>query len=132
MAKIVSKGTTLKRAGVLVAQVISVSHSGQEVETYESSDLSTSGVGKEYARTGWVEGGSMDVEVFWDPSLAGHQLITDDILTPAESAWVLTFSDATTAAFDAAGISMDITVDMNDALKASLTFKLDQILSYPT
>ncbi len=136
MAKIVSKGTVIKRnigAGlVTVAQVLSVDHSGAEVETYENSDLGTTGSGKEYANTGWTEGGSVDLELFYDPGLAGHQEITDDITTPVERAWEITFSDSTAAAFDVAGMGFGFTVDMNDGLKSSLTLKLDQLMTYPT
>ena len=128
MAKIVSKGTIIQHnigAGlVTIAQVLSIDHSGAEVETYEASDLSTTGSGKEYANTGWVEGGSVDFEAFFDPGLAGHQAITDDITTPIERAWSITFSDSTTAAFTVAGMGFGFTVAFVFALGFGFAFGL--------
>ena len=136
MAKIVGKGTIIQHnigAGlVTIAQVISIDHSGAENETYESSDLSTTGSGKEYANTGWTEGGSIDFELFYDPALAAQQSLFDDFIAPTERAWSLTFSDSTTAAFNVAGMSVGIAVDMADGVKASISCKLDQLLVYPT
>lgn len=136
MAKIVSKGTVIKQTISMsltaVAQVISLSHSGAEVETYDATTLDTSGSGKEYSNTGYVEGGSVDLELFYDPALSGHQAITDDVTTPAERAWEITFSDTTAAAFTVAGVGFGFDIDMSDATKGSVSLKLDQLMTYPT
>ena len=138
MAKIVCKGTILKQTVsstlTAVAQIISMDHSGAESETFESTTLDTSGAGKEYTATGYSEGGTVDFELFYDPALAGHQSITDEVTTPIERAWQITFADAssTTAAFTAAGLGFGFAVDMNDGLKGSVSIKLDQLLTYPT
>ena len=135
MAKIVSKGTIIQHNPggglVTVAQVISIDHSGAEVQTYDSTDLSSS-AGIEYATTGYVEGGSISVEYFYDPALAAMQTLLDDLTTPVERAWSITFSDSTTAAFNVAGMGFGFTVDMGDGLKGTLDLKLDQLLTYPT
>jgi len=138
MAKVVCKGTIIKQtismALTAVAQVISIEHSGAESETFDATTLDTVGAGKEYLKTDYSEGGSISMEVFWDPALAGHQTITDEITTPSEVAWEMTFADTgvTTMAFTAAGTGFDWSVDMNDGLKASITLKLDQLATYPT
>jgi len=138
MAKIVSKGTVLKQtiSSVLtaVAQVISIDHSGAESETFETTTLDSPGNGKEYLATGFSEGGTIDFDLFYDPALAGHQSITDEVTTPAERAWEITFADAATTAagFTAAGLGFGFSVDMNDGLKGSVSIKLDQLMTYPT
>jgi len=143
MAKVICKGTILKQtvsmALTAVAQVISIDHSGAESETFESTTLDTMGAGKEYLPTGYSEGGIVDFEIFMDPALAGHQSITDEITTPTPQGtilviWETTFADAaaTTSAFTAAGTGYGWTVDMNDGLKASISLKLDQLMTYPT
>lgn len=138
MVKIVSKGTIIKHdigAGlVAVAQVISIDHSGAEVQTYDATTLDTTGAGIEYANTGYAEGGTIDLELFYDPLLAGHQGITDDITTPAEVPWEITYADAgvTTMAFTVAGTGWGFTVDMADGLKGSVSLKLDQLPTYPS
>lgn len=138
MAKIKCKGTKLQQELAMtltdVAQVISLEVSGAESETYDATALDTTGAGKEYAATGYSEGGSVSGELFYDPALAGHQAITDLITTPAEQDWSITFADSapTSMPFTGAGIGFDISVDMNDGLKASFSIKLDQLATYPT
>ena len=138
MAKIVSKGTVLKQTigSVLtaVAQIVSIDHSGAESETFESTTLDTSGNGKEYLATGFSEGGTLDFDLFYDPALAGHQSITDEVTTPAARAWEITFADAATTAagVTSAGLGFGFSVDMNDGLKGSVSIKLDQLMTYPT
>ena len=138
MAKIKCKGTVLKQdiASTLtaVAQITSIDASGAEVETADVTTLDTTGAGKEYLNTGYTEGGSLDFELFFDPVLAGHQALTDDLTTPAERNYSITFADAATTAwtFTAAGIGMGLTADMSDALKASFSVKLDQLFAYST
>jgi hypothetical protein len=136
MAKIRVKGSVIKQdiAATLtaVAQVIEFSTSGAETETYDSTTLDTIGAGKEYSATGYAEGGSVDFSVFFDPALGGHQALTDDITTPAERDYSITFADVGTTAwtFTAAGIGVNVTGAMNDGLKADVSLKLDQLLGY--
>jgi len=138
MAKIKCKGTVIKQTIsttlTAVAQILDFNHSGAETETFESSTLDTSGAGKEYAQTGWTEGGSMDFTLFFDPALAGHQAIMDDVTTPTERNWSIEFADAatTTATFDVAGVGFGWSGSLNDGLKADVSLKLDQLVNYPT
>jgi hypothetical protein len=138
MAKVKVKGSVVKQdiAATLtaVAQVIEFSTSGAESETYDATTLDTIGAGKEYAQTGYSEGGSFDFSIFLDPALAGHQALTDDITTPAERDYSVTFADSGTTAwtFTAAGIGLNVSGAMSDGLKADVSLKLDQLFDYAT
>ena len=138
MAKIKCKGAVLKQdiaaSLTAVAQVIEFSADGAETGTFDCTTLDTTGAGKEYGQTGYTEGGSVTFSLFFDPVLAGHQSLTDDLLVPAERDYSLTFADAGTTewTFTAAGIGMGITNSMDDGLKADFTLKLDQLFAYTT
>ena len=132
------KGTVIKQeiSSVLtaVAQIIEFSHSGAESETFDATTIDTSGAGKEYAPTGYSEGGSFDFSIFYDPALAGHQAITDLVAAPAACNWDCTFTDtgATNSTFTSAGVGFGFTGAMNDGLKADVSLKLDQLFAYST
>lgn len=138
MAKVVSKGTVLQQelsmVFTAVAQVISLEQSGAESETFECTTLDTTGAGKEYGSTGYTEPGSVNFEIFYDPALAGHQAISDLLVTPAAQNWKLIFADTGTSEypFTGAGISFDVTVAMNDGLKASGAIKLNGLGTWPS
>lgn len=137
MAKIKVKGSALRQdvsGMVAVAQIISFGFDGAESETYESDTLDNTSAGIPYDETGRTEGGSFSAELFFDPVLAGHQNITDLLITPAGETWDMTFADAgsTVWPFSGAGLGFGITAALNDGLKASLTIKLDTIVDYPT
>lgn len=137
MAKIVGKGSVLKFdiASVLtaVANVTSISHSGAEIETVETTDLG-SGVGKVYQSTGYTEGGTVDYEMMFDPSLAGHQAITDDLTTPpsAGRSHSVDFSDASVWEWTAAGQGFSVNINMNDVVRSSHTNKITGLMAYDT
>lgn len=138
MAKLKTKGTVIKQtiSSVLtaVAQITSFNHSGAESETFDATTIDTSGAGKEYAPTGYSEGGTFDFEFFYDPALSGHQAITDLITTPATCVWDITFTDSQpdTAAFTGAGLSFGFTGAMNDGLKADVSIKITGLMDYDT
>jgi hypothetical protein len=138
MSKIRVKGSvisqTITTTLTAVAQIIDFSHTGVETETYDATTLDTTGAGREMAATGLVTGGTLDFSMFLDVALAGHQTIMDDITTPVERNWSLTFADAATtvATFDVAGIGFGITGSMDDGLKADVSLTLDQLMNYPT
>jgi len=136
MAKVPVKGTIIKQeiSAVLtaVAQITEFSSSGAESETYDATTIDTSGAGKEYAPTGYSEGGSFDFGMFYDPELAGHQAVTDLVTTPAECNWDITFADTggSNSTMTSAGVSFSFTGAMNDGLKADVSLKLDQLIAY--
>ena len=130
MAKIRVKGTVIKQTITTtltaVAQVLEFGQSGAASETYDSTTLDTPGAGKQYDPTGYSECGTFDFSLFYDPALAGHQALKDELATPATSAWSLTFADAATtvSTFTVAGVGLGFTGAMNDGLKADVSLKL--------
>ncbi len=138
MAKVPGKGTVLQQelsmTFTAVAQLTSVSTSGAESETYDSTTLDTSGAGKEYAQTGYSEGGSVEIEGFYDPALAGHQAISDLVTTPADQNWKIIFADSGTTEmpYTSAGVSFSVDAQMNDGLKFSSSHKCDGLPTFPT
>ena len=137
MAKIKVKGTVFQKtiSAVLtdIAQCISIEFSGAEVETFNSTTLD-GGVGMTYSQTGFSEGGTCDVELYYDPALSAHQAITDEIAAPADCVWNVTFADSGTTdmGFTSAGVGFGISVQMGDGLKGSVSLKLTGLPTFPT
>ena len=138
MAKIKSKGTVFKQdiSSVLtaVAQVISLNTSGAETETFDADTLDNSDAGIPYDPTGRAEGGSVDMSLFFDPALIGHQEITDYVTTPAKRNHSITFADDASTAwtFTAAGLSFGVAVELANGLVADVSYKVDKLISYAT
>ena len=138
MAKLKVKGTVIEQATgttyAAIAQVTSFNVSGIETETYDSRTLDgTAGV--EYDPTGFVEGGSVTFDLLYDPALAGHQAITDLAVAahltttgaPNDVNWKIKFANtsSTELTFVGAGIGVDITGEISDGLRSSITIKCD-------
>lgn len=141
MAKVVGKGTVLEQdissTLTAVAQIISIDLPEAEVETVEADTLDNADAGIPYEQTGRVEGGSLGLEMYFDPALAGHQEFTDklnDPLTNLPDDYNIEFADAATTAwpFTAAGISLGGSIAVNDLVKAKVSIKLDKTVTYPT
>jgi len=137
MAKMQTKGAVLTYdagggGAAAVAQIVSFSHSGAETETYDATTIDTSGSGREYLASGFTEGGTFDFTLFFDSELAGHKLLTADVTTPAERDYSIQLSGGTAMAFTAAGISFGFQGDMADGVKADVSLKLDQLMTYTT
>jgi len=141
MAKIKGKGTILEMDvdGVLtaVAQVISVDQSGMESLTFDSDTLDNTSAGKPYDPTGESEGGTCGFEFFFDAALTGHKAMLELIANPSDYIdvdWQLTYATSpspTAWPFVGAGFGMDVTVVLNDGVKASATVKLDGLPTFP-
>lgn len=137
MAKIKCKGTVLKQqlgsTLTAVAQVISLSWSGAESQTYEADTLDNASAGIPYETTGRTEGGSLSGELFLDPALSGHQALLALLTTPADESWSLTFADVapTSWTFTGAGFGMGATVALADGLKADFSIKIDGLPTFP-
>jgi len=142
MAKVVSKGTTLKQtisaSLTAVAQVISLEHSGAKAHTYDSNTLDGP-VFDTLDLTGYSAPGAISGELFYDPNLAGHKFLTGLMgysTTPAaQNAMSLTFVDAgtTVMAFTAAAVGFGVTVDMGSGLKGKFDIDItgDPGFSHP-
>jgi hypothetical protein len=125
MAKIQCKGTALKidiaTVYTAIAQAISIKPPVMRSLDFDSTTLD-GGVGMTKDVSGYGEGGEFESEIFWDPELAPHAAITDNITTPAETSWQILFVNAGASLldFDVAGLELSPAVDMKDGLKASV------------
>lgn len=136
MAKVKVKGTTLKQTIAMsltdVAQLTSVSVSGNENETVDSDTLDNASSGIPYESTGRTEGGSVDFEGLYDPALAGHQAITDLLTTAADTVWNIVWADTTVHAFTSAGVGFDVDAQQGALLQCSGSLKVDGLATWPT
>ncbi|MCH7700664.1 MAG: hypothetical protein IID37_03150 [Planctomycetes bacterium] len=84
MSKVIGKGTVLQESIATVftaiAQIISLDLPEAETETVEADTLDNANAGIPYEATGRTEGGSVSGELYFDPTLAGHQQFTDHLL----------------------------------------------------
>lgn len=128
MATLKGKGTVLQQtiASVLtdVAQSLGFNVDGEENETFDGTTLD-SGVFKVHNATGYTEPGSVKMDFFFDPALAGHVAIVALLTTPASCVWKLKYSDSgpSSLTYTTNGIGLSQTVVMNDGLKGSLSMK---------
>lgn len=145
MAKVKVKGTVLSQASgttyTPVAQITSFSVSGMETETYESRTIDgTAGIS--YDPTGYVEGGSTSFDLLYDPALTGHQDITDIVVAASmlttgaanKVNWKIVFANtnSTELTMTSAGIGFEITGEMSDGLRSSVTLKHDGMPVLPS
>lgn len=144
MAKVKTKGTALKvdvaDVQTAIAQIISLTKDNMAVQTYDATTLDQTDPGILYEPTGFVEGGSVSGELFFDPSLAGHQYLTT-ILSAPETYFAgddnlectLAFATAPEVAwtFYAAGMGLGVNVAANDGLKSPFEFKLKGLPTFP-
>lgn len=116
-----------------IAQVISFEESGADTERYDSTSLDT-GVFKTQDVTGYAAPGELTLELFWDPALAGHQLLTDQLAAPASRNYRVTFADQATTqkTFAACGLGFGYKVAMADGLKGTVKLPITGDPGYPT
>lgn len=137
MAKVKCKGMVLSHTVgtslTALAQITDFEESGAEAQTYDSTTLD-GGVFKTYDPTGFSEPGEISGTLFYDPALAGHQNITDQIAAPATNAGQVTFANSatTTKAFTAVGHAFGYAVAMDDGLKGKFKVKLTGDPGWPT
>ena len=144
MAKLKTKGTVLEIASgttyTAIAQVSGFSISGTATETAEVDTLdSTVGIPK--MSTGRVGGGTVTYDINFDPALAGHKtltaLVTSAHLNTAsqhlQQSWRVKFTDtsSTSMTFVSAGAGFDISGDITDALRSTLTLEVDGCPAFP-
>lgn len=138
MAKVKGKGSIFKMtiASTLtpVAQLIEFGVDGSGADTYKSTTLDNSDAFHTYEVTGYSEGGTFSASMFYDPALAGHQFITDQITTPASNACQITYADtgATTQSLTATGWQFGSKVVMDDGLKADVSAQITGSTGWPT
>jgi hypothetical protein len=96
MAKVPGKGTTLAH-GVsatftTIAQRASIDGPDAKVGTANTTDLDSAAA--EYRPT-LPDGGELSMQIWWDPAIPTHQLLTSLWTTPTVESWKLTFANAT-------------------------------------
>ena len=138
MARIKGKGSVLQveiaSVFTAIAQLTSIDGPEAEVEDADATALDTSGAGKLYAPTGFVEPGEVDAEGLFDPVLASHQALTDLLTAPATVNWKLIFADAAPTTWPFAGHLKKLgpKIEMGDLLRFSFGIKLSGLVTYPT
>jgi hypothetical protein len=138
MAKIKGKGTvykhTISAALTALAQVISIDFSGAESEKYESRALDSDPY-MTYELTGYAMPGQVDLELFWDPGLAGHKALLlrmgSGSTIPVTNAHQVTYSDNTTQDFTQCSTAFGASVRTNDGVKAKVTFGITGDPAFP-
>ena len=126
MAKLKGKGSVVQQtiAAVLtdIAQILSIDISGEASEDYDSTTLD-GGVYKTKDFTGYAEGGTVKIELFFDPALAGHVNLVTNMSVPASVVYKVKYSDAgpSSLTYTAAGTSLDQKIVQNDGVKATFT-----------
>ena len=140
---VVSKGTVLQMdvAGSLaaVAEVLSVEVSGAKSETFDATTLSQAASGMARHATGFSTPPDVSAELFWLPTNAGHQAITDEITTPTtvvanqlDGKIIYADTGATEMPFKIAGVEVGVTVAKDDGVKGNVTFTLNGQPTWPT
>lgn len=124
---------TVSAALADIAQLTGFQHQGSKSNTFDSTILE-GGVFKTKAQTGYSDPGTVSADLFYDPALAGHQAITDNITTPADNAMKIIYADsgATQQSFTSAGVEFGVTVAIDDGLKGSVTYEVDGDPGWPT
>lgn len=124
MAKIIGKGTilrsTISAMLTAVAQVNSISTSGFASQTFDGTSLD-SAVGREMILTGYSTPGNVDLELFYDPALAGHAFYLTTISVPVNVVHTITYVNATVLTFTGSGMDFGATIAMDDGVKATLS-----------
>ena len=115
-----------------VAEPTAISISGAKTNTLNYTNLAQSGSGESKLANGYSTNPDVVVDVQFDPVAAGVQAVTDEILAPTtvianQLDGQITFADsaATTLPFKIAGIGIDIDVDMQDGVTATITHELN-------
>ena len=132
---IVSKGTALQMdvAGSLatIAEVISIEISGAKSQTYDYPTINQSASGIPRLANGYSDPPDVSCELWWMPTNAGHQALTDEITTPSVTAAgqldgniIYADTGATAVPFKIAGIEVGQTSAQAEGVKASVTFTL--------
>lgn len=135
--KIASKGTNLQLSisavYTTIASITDLDGPSAEPGIFNPTTLD-GGVGVPVKLTGYVAGGTVTANGYFDPVEATHQALTDLLTTPASASWKIIWSDAATTTWSFSGVLTGFTpsATTDDGLKFSITIAVDGIPSYPT
>jgi hypothetical protein len=145
MAKTKVKGTILEIGSgtnyTAVAQITNFAVTGGQTENVETRTLDGA-VGIEYSPTGYTETGSVTFSLIHDLALAGHQALTDILVSghlattgaALEIPWKIKAADTSTStiSFNSVGLGLDLTGDAADVLRSDVTLKVSGNVTWPT
>ena len=145
MAKTKVKGTVLEIGSgtnyTAVAQVTNFAVTGGQTENVETRTLDGP-VGIEYSPTGNTETGSVTFSLIHDLALAGHQALTDILVSghlattgaALEIPWKIKAADTSTStiSFNSVALGLDLTGDAADVLRSDVTLKVSGNVTWPT
>lgn len=126
MAILKGKGSVLQQtiASTLtdIAQSTGVDLSGEGTSDFDSTTLD-GGVYETKALTGFAQGGTVKLELFFDPALAGHAALVATITTPAPCIYKLKYSDSgpSSLTYTAAGVDLGQKIAMKDGVRGTWT-----------
>lgn len=109
----------------VVAQISGVGYSGAGSESTDTTTLD-GGVFKTKGLTGYSEPGMLDIDLFFDSTLSGHQEFTDLITTPATRNFKVKNSSGTVmmGPFASAGIKPSWTIAPNAMVKGKIQIEI--------
>jgi hypothetical protein len=145
MAKTKVKGTVLEQGSgtnwTAIAQITNWAISGGATENVETRTLDGT-VGIEYDATGYTESGSVTFGLIHDLALAGHQALTDLLvsghLTTAGATQQVPYrikasdTSTSTVTFTGVGIGIDVTGEAADVIRSDVTIKISGNVGWPT
>lgn len=135
--KIASKGTALQLSissvYTTIASITDLDGPSAEPQTFNPTTLD-GGAGIPVKLTGYVLGGTVTCNGYFDPVETTHQALTDLLTTPASSNWKTIWSDAALTQWPYAGVLTGFTpsATTDDGLKFAITITVDGIPTYPT
>lgn len=132
MAKRSSKGALLKLSiasvYTTISQCISVNGPAHEVEEQATPTLD-GGAAISHDITGWVEPGTADFEVYWDPLLPVHQALTALTRSPAVKQWQQVWSVGDPVSYEGILKTFSPSASAGEMLKSSGSIQLTTLSS---
>jgi hypothetical protein len=112
-----------------IAQLIEVEAPGMASSSFENVTLDQAGVGVARELTGYTDSDPFTAMIFWDPALAPHIKLNDDISTPVKTTWQVVFANSGATEIDwvTAGLKIKTTVAALDGMKAEVEGDIDGI-----
>lgn len=139
MAFVPTKGTLLQvsiaTVMTTIAQCIGIDGLGGELQLVEIKTLDQDAAGIRKKSSGYVNYTDITFDVYWDPVLTTHQLLTDRLTTPVDDDdfQIVAADEAETEYPFTGGVkSVGIAVDAGDYLKASCALFVDGEVTWPT
>jgi hypothetical protein len=142
MAFVPTKGTLLQVAiasvMTTIAQCIGIDGLGGELQVVEIKTLDQAAAGIRKKSSGYVNYSDITFDLYWDPVLSTHQLLTDRLTEPLppdedDDFQIVAADEAQTEYQFSGGVkSVSIAVDSGDYLKASCALFVDGEVAWPT